>query len=190
MSRAGEPPVRVLLIAPSLEIVGGQSIQAQCLRDCLSEDPTVLMAFQPNNPHLPDWLRNIKYVRTIANFVVYLAMLLGRVWKYDVLHVFTASYYSYTFWSIPALCIAKLYGKKIVIHYHDGQAEDHLKNWRSAAPTLRWMDARVMPSGYLVDVFAKFGLQAQAIFNIIEMERFHFRPREPLRPVFLHNRGM
>jgi L-malate glycosyltransferase len=111
-----------------------------------------------------------------------------RAWHYDILHVFSASYYSYTLWTLPALLFAKLYRKKIILNYRDGQAEDHLKNWRTAIPTIRMMDRIVTPSGFLVDVFAKFDLKAQAIFNIIEMNGFKFRQRGKLRPVFLHNR--
>jgi glycosyltransferase involved in cell wall biosynthesis len=181
-------PIRVLLIAPSFEILGGQSVQASRLMKCLGQDPTLRMAFQPINPHLPGWLRQIKYARTLATFLLYISCLLGRAWKYDILHVFSASYYSYSLWTLPALFFAKLYGKKIILNYRDGQAEDHLKNWRSAIPTIRRMDALVTPSGFLVDVFAKFGLQAQSIFNIIEMDKFKFRQRSRLRPIFLHNR--
>jgi glycosyltransferase involved in cell wall biosynthesis len=38
-------------------------------------------------------------------------------------------------------------------------------------------------------VFAKFGLTAQPIFNLIETDRFVFRERPTLRPVFLSNRN-
>ena len=47
-------PIRVLLIAPSFEILGGQSVQASRLMECLGRDPSLRMAFQPINPHLPD----------------------------------------------------------------------------------------------------------------------------------------
>jgi glycosyltransferase involved in cell wall biosynthesis len=55
---------------------------------------------------------------------------------------------------------------------------------------LRRVDEIVVPSGYLVDVFARFGLRARAIFNIVETARFRFRTRRPLRPVFLSNRNL
>ena len=181
-------PIRVLLIAPSFEILGGQAVQASRLMACLGRDPSLRMAFQPINPHLPAWLRAIPYARTAATFVLYFFSLLFRVWHYDILHVFSASYYSYSLWTLPALFFAKLYRKKIILNYRDGQAEDHLKTWRSAIPTIRRMDAVVTPSGFLVDVFAKFGIRAQSIFNIIEMDHFKFRPRSRLRPIFLHNR--
>lgn len=47
-----------------------------------------------------------------------------------------------------------------------------------------------MPSRYLVDVFAKFGLEARAVANIIDQKRFKFRERNPLLPVFLSNRNL
>jgi glycosyltransferase involved in cell wall biosynthesis len=55
-------------------------------------------------------------------------------------------------------------------------------------PIMRLADEIVVPSGYLVEVFARFGLRAQAIFNLVELDRFYFRDRAPLRPVFLCSR--
>jgi len=90
--------------------------------------------------------------------------------------------------AIPALGIARLYGKKSILNYRSGEAEDHLKTWRSAVPTIRWADEVVVPSGYLVDVFGRYGLHARAIHNIVELDRFTYRERQPLRPVFLTSR--
>ena len=182
-------PIRVLLIAPSLDIVGGQAVQADRLLRCFEKEPELQIAFQPFNPRI-GFLRRIKFVRTVATFWLYIFQLAVRVWRYEVLHVFTASYYSYTLWTLPALFMAKLYRKKIVLNYRDGQAEDHLRHWRSAVPTIRMMDGVVAPSAYLVDVFAKFQIPAAAIFNIIETSDFIHRSRRRLRPVFLHNRSL
>jgi len=46
----------------------------------------------------------------------------------------------------------------------------------------------LVPSGYLVNVFARYGLQARFIYNIVELDRFVYRERHPLRPVFLTSR--
>jgi glycosyltransferase involved in cell wall biosynthesis len=104
--------------------------------------------------------------------------------------VFTASFYSYNLWTLPALACAKLSGKKFVLHYHDGQADEHLKNWPTAVPSIRRMDKVVAPSGYLFEVFRKYGIDAQVIYNIIDSSQFHFRRRTKPRPVFLHNRAL
>jgi len=54
---------------------------------------------------------------------------------------------------------------------------------------MRMADAIIAPSGYLVDVFKRFNLPARSIFNIVETERFRFRERAPLKPVFFSNRN-
>lgn len=183
--------LRVLIAAPSLEINGGQARQAARLIEKLNREPEIEVAFIPHNPRLPGFARRmqkIKYVRTVATTLCYIAMLIARVWRYDIVHVFSASYYSYLFSALPAILVAKLYGKKTILNYRSGEAEDHLANWRTAVPTIRLADVIVVPSGYLVEVFARFGLRARIIFNTVETDRFRYRERKPLRPVFLTSR--
>ena len=183
--------LRVLIVAPSLDILGGQSRQAVRLMEGLKREPELEIGFLPHNPRLPGVLRSlqrIKYVRTIVTTLYYIALLLLRVRQYDIIHIFCASYYSYSLSAIPALWISKLYGKKSILNYRSGEAEDHLETWRTAVPTIRWASDVVVPSGYLVDVFARYGLHARAIHNIVELDRFTYRERQPLRPVFLTSR--
>ena len=184
-------PIRVLLIAPSLHILGGQAVQGQRLLYWLGQKEEVRMGFQPMNPKLPGvlmYLQEIKVLRTVITLVMYLAMLAARIWRYDIVHVFTASYWSYNLWPLPALFFAKLYGKKVILNYRDGQCEDHLANWPIALPTVKMWDRVVTPSGYLVEVFGRFGIKAELISNVIDMEPFHYRQRGKLRPLILHNR--
>ena len=183
--------IRILVAAPSLDILGGQSRQAVRLMEGLKHENDLEVGFVPHNPRLPGilrWLQNIKYVRTVVTTIFYIALLLWRVRQYDIIHIFSASYYSYSFCVIPALFVSGLYGKKSIVNYRSGEAEDHLANWRTALPTLRWADEIVVPSGYLVDVFAGYGLHARAIYNIVELDRFPYRERHSLRPVFLTSR--
>jgi len=183
--------LRVLIVAPSLDILGGQSRQAVRLMEGLKRESNLEIGFLPHNPRLPGILRSlqaIKYVRTVVTTLYYIALLLWRVRQYDIIHIFCASYYSYSMSAIPALGIARLYGKKSILNYRSGEAEDHLETWRSAVPTIRWADEVVVPSGYLVDVFGRYGLHARAIHNIVELDRFTYRERQPLRPVFLTSR--
>ena len=183
--------LRVLIVAPSLDILGGQSRQAVRLMEGLKREQELEISFLPHNPRLPGVLRklqSIKYVRTVVTTLYYIALLLGCVRKYDIIHIFCASYYSYSLSAIPALAISRLYGKNSILNYRSGEAEDHLATWRTAVPTIKWADEVVVPSGYLVDVFARYGLRARAIHNIVELDRFTYRERRPLRPVFLTSR--
>ena len=184
--------VRILIAAPSLDILGGQSRQAVRLREGLSTEPTLKVDFIPHNPRLPRglrWLQSIKFVRTVVTTLYYWLQLLVRAPRYDILHTFSASYYSYLLCAAPVILVARLYGKQSILNYRSGEADDHLRNWRlTAIPIMRLADAIVVPSGYLVDVFAQFGLKATAIYNLVELDRFQFRERKPIRPVFLTSR--
>ena len=194
MSNPEVKPVRVLIVAASLDILGGQAVQAQRLIKRLQNEPSVEVSFLPINPRLPGLLRklqSIKYVRTVTTSILYCLKLLSQVRKFDVIHIFSASHLSFLIAPTPAILIGKLYGKKILLNYHSGQAEEHLRRWRrSTIPILNLVDKVVVPSGFLVKVFASFGIEASAIFNDIDLNRFEFRERVPLRPVFLSNRNL
>lgn len=180
--------IRVLLIAPSMEIIGGQAVQAARILAEMRSEPAVAMRFQPINPPLPEFIRQLKFVRTIAGLALYIPAVAAGILRSDIVHLFTAAAPSYNLWSLPAIFIGRLFGKKIILNYHDGRCEEHLTHWRSAIPTIRLVDAIVTPSGYLVDVFAKFGLRAQCIFNLINTNDFLRRRRSHPRPVFMTNR--
>jgi glycosyltransferase involved in cell wall biosynthesis len=182
-------PIRVLLIAPSMDIVGGQSIQADRLLRTFADHREVQIRFRCIDPKLPASVRKVPFVRTAANALLYYAELVKDVAQSDVIHAFTSSFWGYTLWIIPAIWLSRLYGRKIVVNYRDGQAEQHLRDWPSAVPTLRRADAIIVPSRYLVDVFDKFGLDADVIPNTIDVSAFRYRERNSVRPVFLTNRG-
>jgi len=179
-----------LLIAPSLDIVGGQAVQASRLLELLRNAPGIEIEFLPMNPKPPfRWIRKIKYLRTVIVFVTFLGKLLAKAGCFDILHVFSAANYSFLLSAAPVVVVGRLYGRKSIVNYRDGRASQHLATWKSSR-LLRLADQIVTPSEYLVGVFAQFGYQAQSIYNIIDLEKFHYRRRKPVRPVFLHNRGL
>lgn len=183
----------MLLIAPSPAIVGGQSVQAVDLLAVLREVSWIHMTFFPLDQPLPKalaWIRRVPYLRTTVSLLLYNVRLLWQMRKHQIVHIFTAGLSSYTLWTIPALLIGKLYRKKLIVHYHDGQAEQHLTRWRTAKPTLSLADCIVTPSGFLVDVFGRYGIRACSIFNIIDVSWFRYRNRRKLRPIFLSNRAL
>ncbi len=193
IAEAVAKPLRVLIVAPSLDILGGQAVQAARLLEGLSQEPSLEVMFLPINPRLP-WLlgrlQAIKYVRTVVTSLLYWALLLARVRAYDVIHVFSASYWSFLLSPTPAILVAKLYGKTVLLNYRSGEAEDHLHRWRTALPVIRLADKVVVPSPYLVEVFGRFGVRAEVVPNTLDLARFVLRERQPLRPVLLSNRNL
>ena len=189
-----EKPIRLLLVAPSLRILGGQAVQAKYLLEHLSREPMFEVSFVPHNPCFPGpfrLLQKIKYLRTLVTSLVYCINLLLKIPRHDIIHVFSASYLSFLLAPTPAIFIGRLFGKKVILNYHSGEAEDHLRCWpRTSVPIMKLADELIVPSPYLVQVFRKFGLRAYAISNVIDQEQFKFRERKPLRPVFLSNRNL
>jgi glycosyltransferase involved in cell wall biosynthesis len=185
--------VRVCVVAPSLDILGGQAVQAQRLVTRLREIPSLDVRFLPVNPRLPGPLRllqRVKYVRTLATSIAYGASLLRALRRTDVVHAFSASYFSFLLAPLPAMLVARLYGRRVVLNYRSGEADDHLRRSRVAVLAMRLAHEIVVPSGYLVDVFARFGLHARSIHNFVEIERIPHRARPAPRPVFLSNRNL
>lgn len=180
--------IKVALIAPSMRNIGGQSIQAKRLFDAFADDENIEIEFVPTDPEAP--FQNIKFLRTIFASVKFWFLLFKKIPKEEIVHIFSSGTTSYIISTLPPLFVAKLLGKKTILHYHTGEAEGHLENWKlSAKPTMKWFDEIIVPSKFLVDIFVRFGLKANAIFNFVEGERFVFRTRKPLRPVFLSNRN-
>jgi glycosyltransferase involved in cell wall biosynthesis len=189
-----QPPLRICMVGPSLDILGGQAVQLERLRAGMAGVGEIDVATLVVNPRLPGLLRTlqrVKYLRTVATESAYLLALIARIRHFDLIHVFSASYFSFVLAPTPAILISKLLRKKVVLNYRSGEANDHLKRWRrSALPIVRLADQVVVPSGYLVEVFREVGVPAVPIPNIVDVERFRFRVRRPLRPVFFANRNL
>lgn len=184
--------IRVLLIGPSLDILGGQAVQATRLIEGLSGEPGVTIDFQAINPKFPaplKWVKKVPFLRTALTFTLYITQIMARTWRYDILHVFSAGLSSYTLWTIPALLIGrKLYGVKFILNYRDGQVEQHVREWKTALPSIRAADVVISPSEYVVGILKQYGVKASSIFNVIDFSKFRYRKRSKLRPVFMTNR--
>jgi glycosyltransferase involved in cell wall biosynthesis len=192
MRRPDSSPLNVAIVAPSMGILGGQAVQAERLINAWKEDPDVRAWLVPINPTPPGPLRhavNVKYVRTLATQLTYWPLLLRELGRADVVHVFSASYFSFLLAPLPAVLIARLLGKPVVMNYRSGEAPDHLRRSAIARATLRRVDRNAVPSRFLHDVFASFGIRSEIVPNIVDVDRFAFRRREPLRPHVLSTRN-
>jgi glycosyltransferase involved in cell wall biosynthesis len=183
--------VKVALVAAGLDILGGQGVQGALLAEFLRRDGAEV-AMIPINPPFPRglrWLRRLPYARTLLNQALYLPSLL-RLRRCEVAHVFSASYWSFLLAPLPAMLAARLFGRRTLLHYHSGEAPDHLARWGLLVhPWLRLAHEIVVPSEYLRAVFERHGYRARVIPNVIDLSRFRYRERRPLRPRLLSVRN-
>jgi glycosyltransferase involved in cell wall biosynthesis len=184
--------VRVALVAPSLRYVGGQAVQADLLMRNWQEDLKIDARFIAVDPRFPlglRWAERVPLLRTVIREPLYAWKLWRGLKDVDVAHIFSASYSSFLLAPLPAWCVARMRGKKTLINYRSGEARDHLQGSLIARRALGSTDRLIVPSGYLVDVFREFGLNAQVVPNIIDLSQFKYRPRRPLRPHLVCTRG-
>lgn len=183
---------RVVIVAASLDILGGQAVQASTLSNCLRADGYEV-GFIAVNPPLPRWLRwigHIPYLRTLVRQPLYLASLWG-LRRFDVAHVFAAAYWSFLLAAAPALAVARVLGLRTVLHYHTGEADDHLTHWgRRVHPWLRMAHEIVVPSDYLREIFRKHGHDARVIPNVLELHRFPYHEALSGKRRLLSNRNL
>jgi glycosyltransferase involved in cell wall biosynthesis len=175
-----------------LQHVGGQAVQADLLLTCWKNDPDVEAFFIPVDPKFPgllSWTAKVPYLRTILRAPFYWFALYRNLANADVAHAFSASYTSFLVAPVPALIIARIRGKRVMIHYHSGEAADHLQGSKVAVRLLSIANTRVVPSGYLASVFGSFGLDARIVPNMIDVSQFRYRERQPLRPRLICPRG-
>jgi len=189
---SGVSKLQVAIVAPSLGILGGQAVQAHRLVRAWQNDPDVaawLVPVNPQPPRLLQWSTRVKFLRTIVTELSYGRRLAGELARADVVHVFSASYASFLLAPLPAMLVARALDKPVVLNYRSGEAPDHLRRSAVARRAVAAVDRNIVPSRFLVDVFRTFGIEASIIPNIVDLERFKFRERDPLRPRLLSTRN-
>ncbi|MGB7866103.1 MAG: asparagine synthase-related protein, partial [Candidatus Sulfotelmatobacter sp.] len=185
-------PLQVAIVAPSLRKVGGQAVQANLLLRNWENDSSVEAKLVPIDPEFPaslGWTDRVPFLRTVVRAPLYWAQLWRELGGVDVAHIFSASYSSFWLAPVPAWIVARLRGKRTIVNYHSGEAQDHLSCSWLARDMLRRMGQKVVPSAYLRDVFREFGINAEVIPNLVDMEQIWYRERSQVRPILICTRG-
>ncbi|MDO9094857.1 MAG: glycosyltransferase family 4 protein [Rubrivivax sp.] len=131
-----------------------------------------------NAPYRPAWACRLPGLRALFRLVPYLLSLWAAAGRVQVIHVFANSGWAWHLFAAPALLVARLRGRAVIVNYRGGHADTFF----SSAPghvlrSLQRATLRVTPSPFLQRVFVKHGLQAEVVPNIIDLTRF-----EPVPP--------
>jgi glycosyltransferase involved in cell wall biosynthesis len=182
----------ITIVAPHVtKSGGGQALHAVDLAHHLRREGYAvhLLPIDPDFPPGARWVRRLPYLRTMLNQSLYLPSLL-TLRRSDVVHVSSASYWSFLLAPLPAMLMGRVLGKPVILNYHSGEASDHLARWGLLVhPWLSLADEIVVPSQYLRQVFASHGYDTRVIHNTVDTRRFVYRMRDPLRPRLLSTRN-
>jgi glycosyltransferase involved in cell wall biosynthesis len=176
---------RILLVGPLPPPAGGMANQTRQLAELLRGEGALVELVQTNAPCSPAWLGRVKGLRALARLLPYLWRLLVASGRNDLMHLMANSGWSWHLLAAPALCVARLRGLPVVVNYRGGGAAVFLDRagWL-VRPVMRLSTALIVPSGYLQQVFAGFGMPSQVVPNIVDLQRF--RPDAQVAPEPAH----
>ncbi len=151
--------------------------QARQLARLLEQEGASVEVVETNAPYWPRWVGSIQGVRALFRFVPFLFRLWRAAGRAQLFHVMANSGWAWHLYAAPAVWVAKLRRIPVTVNYRGGVADEFFaRSLRWVRPTMRMTDARIVPSGYLEQVFERFGLSARIVPNIIDLTRFTPRP--------------
>ena len=183
MSCAG---LRIALVGPVPPPSGGMANQTLQLYELLTAGGAVVTMVAVNAAYRPMWIGQVPVLRSAARLLPYLAALWRAAGQTDVFHVMANSGWSWHLFAAPAIWIARLRGRAVIVNYRGGEAAEFLQHSVLAVRfTMRRASALAVPSGFLHGVFARCGMPAEVVPNIIDLSRFHTRPSSRSGPPHL-----
>ncbi|MEZ5525426.1 MAG: glycosyltransferase family 4 protein [Pseudomonadales bacterium] len=179
--------IKVAVIGPLPPPSGGMANQALQLVQLLERAGMEVNFVRVNAPYRPEWIADIKGLRALFRLAPYLYQLWRQIRASDLVHVLANSGWSWHLFAAPAIWIGWLLRKPVVINYRGGEAETFFKRaWRWVAPTVNKSRLVIVPSGFLQRIFARHGVPAQVVPNILDLARFDFADKKTCEGEALH----
>jgi len=161
------------IVGPLPPPAGGMANQTRQLAELLAAEGARVQLVQTNAPYRPAWVGRLPVVRAGFRLVPYLYRLWRAAGSSRLFHVMANSGWSWHLFSAPAIAIASLRAVPVVVNYRGGEAEAFLeRSYRTVRMTLSRAAVVAVPSGFLRDVFARFGVATVIVPNVVDLARF------------------
>jgi glycosyltransferase involved in cell wall biosynthesis len=166
--------LRILLVGPVPPPAGGMANQTRQLGELLGGQGARVEHVATNAAYRPAWAGRVPVLRALFRLLPYLLALWRGAGRNDVLHLMANSGWSWHLFALPAIVVARLRGTPVVVNYRGGEAAEFLaRSGGVVGWAIRRCQRLVVPSGFLCEVFARHGLVAEIVPNIIDTRRFH-----------------
>lgn len=165
--------LRIVLVGPLPPPSGGMANQTRQLARLLGASGLHVQVVQNNPPYRPALIAGVRGLRAAFRLVLYVAALWRALRRADIAHVMANSGWAWHLFAAPAIWLARLRGVAVLVNYRGGEAESFLQRQaRWVRPTLRLARVLAVPSGFLRSVFARNGIDAEVVPNIVDLARF------------------
>ncbi len=169
--------LRVALVGPAPPPAGGLAMQTLQLAPLLSAEGASGQHVVSNAPCRPVWLDRLRGLRAGWRLLAFVVALWRAAGRCDVVHLMANSGWNWHLVAAPALLIGRLRGVPVIVNYRGGGAGEFLaKGDQLVRLGMRQAARLIVPSGFLVSVFARHGMQAEIVPNVIDLARFRRRP--------------
>jgi glycosyltransferase involved in cell wall biosynthesis len=181
-SRIGDDGfLRVLIVAPVPPPYGGMALQALLLGRLLREEGVRVDLLGHNEQFCAAlrFLERTPGVRTCLRALRFYFRLWRRLRDKDIVHILAASWVNFLLVVYPAVLIARLRGKRVILNYRAGDA-DHFFRWLGwfVGPVFRSADVVCVPSKFLAGVInRRIGGPVSIVPNIVNLSLFRYRER-------------
>lgn len=177
--------LRIGLVGPLPPPAGGMAGQTRQLAELLRAAQAEVTLVATNSPYRPHWVASFTGVRAAFRLVGYIGTLWRTAGRSDMLHLMANSGWSWHLFALPALLVGWLRRVPVVVNYRGGGAAQFLAtSQRQVRLPMKLAAALIVPSGFLVEVFARFGMRAEIVPNIVDLARFE--PRAERRDLRAH----
>jgi glycosyltransferase involved in cell wall biosynthesis len=180
----------IAIVGPMPPPLGGMALQALALHQHLLKE-AIPNRFIVTNPELPPALARLKGVRTVIQTAIYANDLFRALPRASVVHILGASYFYFFSRVAPAVVIARILRKRVVLNYRGGAGPSFFARFGWAAwPIVRIADLVTVPSRYLERCFTARNIACRIVPNLIDLQRFKYRRRQLGNARLLVNRNL
>lgn len=178
---------RLLLVGPLPPPSGGMANQTKQLKYLLEADGVDVSLVQTNASYRPAWVSSLRGARALFRLTPYLRRLWSLTGSAEIVHIMANSGWAWYLFAAPAIGIARTRGKPVVVNYRGGQAREFLRKSASLVRASLRGTQLVVPSEFLREVFAGYGMVATIIPNVVDTKVFRpaavpATPRDPAAP--------
>jgi len=183
-SNSSTSQIRVALVGEFSPPHAGMAVQAELL---VSRLPALGVSIQKvvTNYHFTGLFAFLNQARFIRGFIRLLIFCVEcrAIFRSDLVHIFSSSGMNYYLFTGIPVFVCHLVGKRYIVNYHGGNAEAFFRKRRGLLDwSLKHNSSLVVPSGFLQEVFSSYGHASVIIPNVINTDRFTYRPRQRYKP--------
>jgi L-malate glycosyltransferase len=169
---------RIVLVGPMPPPPGGMANQTEQLARLLRSEGAVVDVVPTNAPYRPAFVGHIRGFRAAFRFWPYVGSLRRATLGATLVHIMANSGWAWHFFAAPAVRAARLYGVPSVLNYRGGEAATFFaRSFARVAKTLPLASVVAVPSSFLAEVFARYGVSTEIVPNIVDLEKFRPEPR-------------